>query len=35
MQNRFSTHEVFNQPSPLAPYDMYATDRALQGRLGA
>jgi putative acyl-CoA dehydrogenase len=28
--NRFSTHEVFNQPSPLAPYDMYATDRALQ-----
>jgi len=28
--SRFSTHEVFNQPSPLAPYDAYGTDRALQ-----
>jgi putative acyl-CoA dehydrogenase len=28
--NRFTTHDVLNQPSPLAPYDMYATDRALQ-----
>lgn len=28
--NRFSTHDVVNQATPLAPYDMYATDRALQ-----
>jgi putative acyl-CoA dehydrogenase len=28
--SRFSAHEVFNQPSPLAPYDMYATDLALR-----
>lgn len=28
--SRFSTHEVTNQPTPLAPYDVYATDRALQ-----
>lgn len=30
MSERFTTHEVTNQPPPLAPYDAYATDRALQ-----
>ena len=27
---RFATHEVTNQPPPLAPYDAYATDVALR-----
>ena len=31
--NRFTTHDVFNQPSPLAPYDAYTTDRALREAL--
>ncbi|MEO8101822.1 MAG: isovaleryl-CoA dehydrogenase [Betaproteobacteria bacterium] len=29
----FSTHEVTNQPPPLAPYDAYATDLPLQAAL--
>jgi len=31
--DRFRTHEVENQPSPLAPYDAYATDVALREAL--
>ncbi len=27
---RFVTHEVFNQPAPLAPYDLYASDLPLR-----
>ncbi len=30
---RFRTHEVENQPPPLAPYDAYATDLALREAL--
>ena len=30
---RFTTHEVTNQPPPLAPCDLYATDRPLQQAL--
>jgi putative acyl-CoA dehydrogenase len=29
MIERFATHEVTNQPPPLADYNLYATDRAL------
>ena len=32
-ENAFSTHEVTNQPSPLAPYDAWATDIPLQQAL--
>ncbi|MGH8481419.1 MAG: acyl-CoA dehydrogenase family protein, partial [Nevskiaceae bacterium] len=28
--DRFATHAVENQPPPLAPYDLWATDRALR-----
>jgi len=31
--NQFATHEVTNQPPPLAPYDAYATDLPLQQAL--
>jgi putative acyl-CoA dehydrogenase len=31
--DRFKTHEVENQPPPLAPYDAYATDVALREAL--
>ena len=31
--NRFATHNVTNQPSPLAPYDAWATDLPLQQTL--
>jgi putative acyl-CoA dehydrogenase len=27
---RFTTHEVFNQPPPLADYDLFGSDRALK-----
>ena len=30
---RFLTHDVENQPPPLAPYDAYATDVALREAL--
>ena len=30
LKNRFATHEVANQAPPLAPYDVYSTDTALQ-----
>jgi putative acyl-CoA dehydrogenase len=30
MNDRFTTHAVENQPPPLAPYDLWATDRALR-----
>ncbi|MEQ1517773.1 MAG: acyl-CoA dehydrogenase family protein, partial [Usitatibacteraceae bacterium] len=30
LKDRFTTHEVTNQVPPLAPYDAYATDAALQ-----
>ena len=32
-QDRFATHEVTNQPPPLAPYDAYATDLPLRQAL--
>ncbi|MCD6079364.1 MAG: acyl-CoA dehydrogenase-like protein, partial [Ramlibacter sp.] len=28
-----ATHEVFNQPEPLADYDLFATNRPLQDAL--
>ncbi len=31
--DRFATHEVANQPAPLAPYDAFATDLPLQEAL--
>ena len=31
--DRFRTHDVENQPPPLAPYDVYATDVALREAL--
>jgi putative acyl-CoA dehydrogenase len=33
VQDRFATHDVTNQPSPLAPYDAWATDLPLQQAL--
>src|SRR5439155_25757803 len=33
MSERFFTHEVENQPPPLAPYDAWKTDLALQEAL--
>jgi putative acyl-CoA dehydrogenase len=33
MASRFVTHDVENQPPPLAPYDAYATDPALREML--
>ena len=30
MNDRFATHDVENQAPPLAPYDLWATDRALR-----
>ena len=29
-ETSFATHEVFNQPPPLADYDLFSSDRALQ-----
>ena len=33
VQKQFATHEVTNQPPPLAPYDAYATDLPLRQAL--
>ncbi len=33
LTDRFRTHDVDNQPPPLAPYDAYATDSALREAL--
>jgi putative acyl-CoA dehydrogenase len=33
VQDRFATHDVTNQPPPLAPYDAWATDLPLQQAL--
>jgi len=34
MPTAFHTHDVFNQPPPLADYDLFATDRALVEAVG-
>ena len=33
LADRFRTHDVENQPPPLAPYDAYATDLPLREAL--
>ena len=35
MSTRFDTHEVVNQPPPLAGYDVFGSDAALSRRRGA
>lgn len=34
LESPLGTHEVANQPSPLAPYNLFATDRVLQEGIG-
>ena len=35
MASAFDTHQVTNQPPPLADYDVFAADAVLVGRHGA